>query len=90
MNRDNAIIVAGIVDRMTKLENTIFKLEEIRKCNSYKIVGKDSHSPMISYEVSLNENDIATVVFNQDVLQLFIDTLNLELDELIKSLEEIN
>lgn len=87
MNRDNAIIVAGIVDRMTKLENTIFKLEEIKNCNSYQIIGRVSP---INLEVNLEQNDIATVVFNQDVLQLFIDTLNLELDELIKSLEEIN
>lgn len=88
MNRDNAIIVAGLVDRMTKIENTIFKLEEIKKCNSYKIIGKEE--PMLSHEVLLNENDIATVVFNQDILQLFIDTLNLELNELVQKLDEIN
>lgn len=88
MNRDNAIIVAGLVDRMTKIEDTIFKLEEIKKCSSYKIIGKEGI--ITSLEVALNENDIATVVFNQDILQLFIDTLNLELNELIQKLDEIN
>lgn len=89
MNRDNAVIVAGLVDRITKLEETIFKLQQIANMTSYKIIPFDKvNKTSTDISVDLNEGDIATVVFNQDILQYFIDILNLELNELIKTLED--
>lgn len=87
MNRDNALLVAQIVDRITKLEKTIFDLQNLsNNSNSFIITGINATgSEMI---VKLDSNEIATVVFTQDILELYINTLNLELNELIKSLEK--
>lgn len=96
MNRDNALIVAGLVDRITKLEKTIFKLQEIMNKESFKIIAVEKQDEKYSnktYEietvVELHSGDIATVVFTQDVLQFYIDTLNLELNDLLNELDEI-
>lgn len=96
MNRDNALIVAGLVDRISKLEKTIFKLQEIMNKQSFKIVAveeQDEKYTNKTYEVEtvveLHSGDIATVVFTQDILQFYIDTLNLELVDLLQELDEI-
>lgn len=87
MNRDNALLVANIVDRITKLEKTIFELQALMNRDSFVITGSiDNISSSIN--VKLESNEIATVVFTQDILELYINTLNLELNELIKSLDE--
>ena len=87
MNRDNALLVANIVDKITKLEKTIFDVQNLMIVRSFTIKG---HMPGVvgSGEVELKEGEIATVVFSTDILELYINTLNLELDELVKSLEE--
>lgn len=87
MNRDNALLVANIVDKITKLERTIFDVQNLMIARSFTIKG---HIPGIvgGDEVKLNEGEIATVVFSTDILELYVNTLNLELNELVKSLEE--
>ena len=103
MKREDFDIAAGIIDRMDKLEKTIFKLEEIRNKKNYAILASNDDIIYVSeklsdtndqeanqLKVSLTEDDLATVIFSQDVLILFIDTLNLELDELRKSFEDIS
>jgi hypothetical protein len=85
MNRDNALLVANIVDRITKLEKTIFDLQSLMTKRSFVIKGSGI---MIHDEVELNEGEIATVVFATDILELYINTLNLELNELVKSLDD--
>lgn len=89
MNRDNALLVAQIVDRITKLEQTIFDLQNLSSNNEFVITGLNSGSNTVCKSVvKLEANEIATVVFTQDILELYINTLNLELDELVKSLEK--
>jgi len=87
MNRDNALLVANIVDKITKLEKTIFDVQRLTNKRSFIIKGSE---PGIigEKEIVLNEGEIATVVFSTDILDLYINTLNLELNELVKSLEE--
>lgn len=95
MNRKDFDVAAGIVERMDKLEKTIFELQGIMGKKSYQITGRDivdnptSGSSGFSGCVELKEDEIATEVFIQDILQYYIDTLNLELDELRKSFESI-
>jgi hypothetical protein len=86
MNRDNAQIIAGVVERITKLENTIFDLQNLSSKDRFQIIG--SNGSGFKHVVDLDVNEIATVVFSQDILEQYINTLNLELDELIKKLEE--
>ena len=88
MNRDNAEIVAGLIDRINKLEKSIFSLQSFLDKDSYKIFGYDSTNESNVSELILNKDEISTVVFNQDIVQLYIDTLNLELNELVRKLEE--
>ena len=89
MNRDNALLVAGIVDRITKLEKTIFEVQQLLDKDMFTITGSHSmtNSPVSGIVVNLNPNEIATVVFVQDIIELYINTLNLELCELVKELE---
>jgi hypothetical protein len=97
MNRKDFDVAAGIVERMDKLEMKIFELQGIMNYKYYTItaysgsefdprIGLDLTSPR---SVTLNPDEIATEVFIQDILQYYIDTLNLELNELRKSFEEI-
>lgn len=89
MNRDNALLVAQIVDRITKLEQTIFDLQNLTNNNEFVIIGTNKFitDSVTNNTVKLNANEIATVVFTQDILEMFINTLNLELNELVKELE---
>ncbi len=84
MNRDNALLVANIVDKITKLEKTIFDVQGLILLRSFTIKGHGT----IDSTVELKEGEIATVVFSTDILELYINTLNLELNDLVKSLEE--
>lgn len=88
MNRDNALLVAQIVDRITKLEKTILELNELMNKNTFVITGSIDTIHPSTINVKLDANEIATVVFTQDILEMFINTLNLELNELINSLEK--
>jgi len=102
MNRKDFDVAAGIAERMDKLEKTIFELQNIMNRKSYTICA--NNEPIIIDQpgvtesmfeivaptiVDLPPDEIATEVFIQDILQYYIDTLNLELDELRKSFEEI-
>lgn len=87
MNRDNALLVANIVDKITKLEKTIFEVQNLTNKRSYTIKGFEP-GVVGGGEVNLKEGEIATAVFATDILELYINTLNLELDDLVKSLEE--
>jgi glutamine synthetase len=92
MNRKQFDVAAGIAERIDKLEKTIFDLEKIKNKKSYKIVAQMGITGPLEVPqswVELNEGEIATEVFIQDVLDYYINTLNLELDELRKSFEEI-
>ena len=87
MNRDNALLIAQIVDRITKLEKTIFDVQNLINKRLFTIIGSDG-IPGSSTTVDLKEGEIATVVFSTDILELYINTLNLELNDLVKSLEK--
>lgn len=99
MNRKDFDVAAGIAERMDKLEKTIFALQAIMGKKSYKIIastnnqvemfGTNGISGISEVFVDLNASEIATEVFLQDILEYYINTLNLELDELRKSFEEI-
>lgn len=95
MNRDQFDIAVGIVERMDKLRNTIFNLQEIQNKKSYAIIASDyetgrlTEDTPLQYIVKLNESEIATEVFIQDILEYYINTLNLELNELTKNFEDI-
>lgn len=88
MNRDNALLVAQIVDRITKLEKTILELNELMNKNTFVITGSNQPLNGTTINVKLDADEIATVVFTQDILEMYINTLNLELNELINSLEK--
>ena len=83
MKRTTFEVAEKIVDKIIKLEKTIFGLQDIANMKSYKILSSDSKV------VELNEGDIATEVFIQDILDYYINTLNLELSELQKELENL-
>jgi len=94
MNRKEFDVAAGIAERMDKLEKTIFGLQEIQNKKTFKILAtNESEFAEVPVEgeceVNLRENEIATEVFIQGTLQYYIDNLNLELNELRKSFEEI-
>jgi len=97
MERKDFDIAAGLVDRIDKLEKTIFDLREIMNKKSYRIIASDtstssgisSTNPFVINEVVLNPDEIATVVFVQDILEYYVNTLNLELNELRKTFDEI-
>jgi ABC-type polysaccharide/polyol phosphate transport system ATPase subunit len=92
MKREQFDIAAGIVDRMDKLEKTIFKLQEIQNKKEYIIIASDSsiRTDVLTNKVlELTEGEIATEVFVQDILEYYINTLNLELNELRKNFDEI-
>ena len=92
MKRADFDIAAGIVERMDKLEHSIFCLQEIMNKKSYAIIASNDtkiDSQLPEYIVKLNVGEIATEVFIQDILEYYVNTLNLELNELRKSLEDI-
>ena len=92
MKREDFDIAAGIVERMDKLEHSIFSLQEIMNNKSYAIIASNDtkiDSQLPEYIVKLNVGEIATEVFIQDILEYYVNTLNLELNELRKSLEDI-
>lgn len=95
MKRSDFDIAVGIAERMDKLEHTIFKLQEITNKNSYAIIASDyphhklDEETPLQYIVKLNSGEMATEVFVQDILEYYINTLNLELNELRKSFDDI-
>lgn len=91
MNREKFDVAAGIVERMDKLENIIFKLQEISNKKNFTIQGFDNHIDIDndSNIVMLADGDLATEIFIENILDYYINNLNLELDELRKSLEEL-
>jgi len=106
MKREQFDVAAPLIDRMDKLEKTIFKLQEIMNKKNYAILASDEDIIYVSnkladvyssgenieqkqYRVILDNGEIATEIFIQEILEYYINTLNLELNELRKSLEEI-
>lgn len=90
MKRETAELAAAIVDRVDKLEKTLLELQNITNKKSYKILAYDNiNQPSIPIEVKLEEYSIAKEVFSQDILEYYINTLNLELEEELKKLEEL-
>ena len=67
MNRDNALLVSNIVDRITKLEKTIFDVQSLMNKRSFTINGHGINDSI----VELNDGEIATVVFATDILELW-------------------
>ena len=88
MKRETAEIASSIIDRVNKLERTILELQGITNNKSYKIVAKDNEN--YQTEVNLEEYSIANAVFCQDILEYFINTLNLELEEEQKKLDDLD
>ena len=94
MKREHFDIAAGLVERISKLEEKIFLLKEIMNKKSYVILASDEERIDQPEDFSkkilrLNANEMATEVFIQDVLEYYFNTLNLELNELRKSFEEL-
>lgn len=87
MKREKFDLAATIVERMDKLEKFIFQLQQIMNKKSYAIIAYDDDEH--EFYVKLDQDEIATEVFVQDILEYYVNTLNLELDELRKSFEEI-
>ena len=87
MKRDAFDIAVPIVDRIDKLESTIFKLQEIQNKTSYKLICYDIDEN--EYVVDLKMGEMSTEIFTQDILEYFINTLNLELNDLRKTFDEI-
>lgn len=92
MKRVDYNLAAGIVERIDKLEKKIFELQNIMNNNHYiitsveNVIGSDV---IINQSVDLLPNEIATEVFVQNILEYFVNNLNLELEELRKELDEI-
>jgi len=80
---------------MDKLEKTIFELQGITNKKTFFING--SNNELLpgcdritdSQIVMLLPGEIATEVFIQDILEYYVNTLNLELEELRKSFEDL-
>lgn len=89
MTRETAELAAIIIDRVDKLEKTILELQSITYRQSYKIVASPN-IPSPSKEVILEEGSIAKEVFSEDILEYYINTLNLELEEELKKLDELS
>ena len=93
MNREIFDIAAGIVERIDKLEKIIFKIQEISHKKNFEIRGFNS---IIDNDVNLNDSiffndgDLATEIFIENFFEYYINNLNLELDELRNSLEELH
>ena len=88
MNRDNAQVVAGIVDRIEKIEKTIFGLQSLTDCESFEISGFSKNPTQKKQIVKMGVDEISTVIFSQEIVEFFTNTLNLELGELVKELEK--
>ena len=84
-------VAAGLVYRIDKLEKTIFKLNDLKiNSNKFKIIGENSMEINFNkIEIELNTGDISTEVFSQDILEYFINTLNLELNEMRDNFNEL-
>jgi len=89
MKRNDFDVAAGLIYRIDKLEKTIFELQSITKCDKFKITGQSSDKLFNISEVELNTGDISTEVFSQDILEYFINTLNLELNELRENFDKL-
>jgi len=95
MKKEEFDVAIGIVERMDKLQHTIFKLQDIMNKKSYAIIASDypnsslNDETPLQYIVKLNSGEIATEIFIQDIFEYYVNTLNLELNELRKSFDEI-
>jgi len=90
MKRNDFDVAAGLVYRIDKIQKTIFELQSITKCDKFKIIGELSNiNSQLRNEVELNTGDISTEVFSQDILEYFINTLNLELNELRENFDNL-
>ena len=96
MKREIFDIAAGIVERVDKLEKIIFKIQEISNKKNFEIKGYDFEAIIqgIRYNsdeftVNLIDGDLATEIFIENFFEFYINNLNLELDELRKSLDEL-
>lgn len=82
-NKKSFIIVASDNDSVNKIKyppKLPFKIPEF----DLSFDEKDDN-----ILVNLNSDEIATIVFTQDILEYYINTLNLELEELRKSFEDL-
>jgi len=89
MKRNDFEVAAGLLYRINNTEKTIFELQAINKCNEFKIIGINSINGFRVGDVELNTGDISTEVFSQDILEYFINTLNLELNELRENFDKL-
>jgi hypothetical protein len=89
MVRDKFEIASILVNKMDKIEKTILELQSLTSRRSFIISSNEVQENVDTIEVVLNEGDISTEIFIQDILELYINTLNLELNELRKSFEEL-
>jgi hypothetical protein len=96
MKREIFDIAAGIVERVDKLEKIIFKIQEISNKKNFEIKGYDFEAIIQGvrynsdeFTVNLIDGDLATEIFIENFFEFYINNLNLELDELRKSLDEL-
>lgn len=92
MKREIFDIAAGLVERIDKLEKIIFKIQEISHKKNFEIRGFNSmvdNDVNLNNSIFLNDCDLATEIFIENFFEFYINNLNLELDELRKSLEDL-
>lgn len=82
MDRSTYDVAEHIVNRMDKLQKTIFELQELSDKKMYMISSGDKI-------VALNEGEVATEVFIQGFFEYYIGLLNLELNELKQEFENL-
>lgn len=87
MKRENFDIASGLVDRIDKLEKTIFNLQDLSKCRRFTIIGADDSYNDVTTQ--LMTNDMATEIFVDNILEYYIGILNIELQELRNEFESL-
>lgn len=93
MNREKFNIVA---DRIDKIEKTIFKLQELSSFYSFTIIGNETLlSPQGDITtvpkliVELPDTEMSTEIFSDNILEYYINILNLELIDLRNEFETL-
>ena len=84
MKREYFDKAAGLVERIDNLKETIFGLEKLKNSTNFKIIGEN-----MLHTVELKENTLSTEIFIENNLDYFINTLNLELDELLTEFDTL-
>lgn len=91
MRLDLAQKAASLLERITELEETIFKLEELRNGKSFELSSNITNHDITNYSVvvEFKEGHLPNEIFKQNILEYAIDNFNVELNELKDELENL-